>query len=261
MDYQQQDSQEFLRFLLDGMSEDLCRKQPAQPPQHQSDASPIQKSSSAHSRSLHNQIAMPSVTSATSSGSGGNPVKAGGTILPILPQHGAAAHSASASSTESSPNSNASLSPGGFEAQEVGQTKPGHLTQKLRAETRAMRDTPFQQMHSHQAHSPYNQKPGGPTLNRMNARSDMVSAFAASSDMREEDSDDSTIVQIQSHPTAKAKLLADIRLSKKLNSQLDNGKNVQQQVIFSQTESFQIKFCMLNLRLKSMINCRLRSSQ
>jgi hypothetical protein len=26
MDYQQQDSQEFLRFLLDGMSEDLCRK-------------------------------------------------------------------------------------------------------------------------------------------------------------------------------------------------------------------------------------------
>ena len=27
MDYQQQDCQEFLRFLLDGISEDLCRKQ------------------------------------------------------------------------------------------------------------------------------------------------------------------------------------------------------------------------------------------
>ncbi|RYG92516.1 hypothetical protein EON65_59055, partial [archaeon] len=26
MDYQQQDSQEFLRFLLDGMCEDLCRR-------------------------------------------------------------------------------------------------------------------------------------------------------------------------------------------------------------------------------------------
>jgi hypothetical protein len=30
MDFQQQDSQEFLRFLLDGMSEDLCRRKPEQ---------------------------------------------------------------------------------------------------------------------------------------------------------------------------------------------------------------------------------------
>lgn len=39
MDFQQQDSQEFLRFLLDGMSEDLCRKHSEQealtsPPEH-----------------------------------------------------------------------------------------------------------------------------------------------------------------------------------------------------------------------------------
>lgn len=41
MDYQQQDSQEFLRFLLDGMSEDLCRRH-ALPPKKKS--SPNQSS-------------------------------------------------------------------------------------------------------------------------------------------------------------------------------------------------------------------------
>ena len=99
MDFQQQDSQEFLRFLLDGMSEDLCRRKPDPPANMKS----------------NNQISPPPPVL--------TPVRSkSNSILPILPQ----------SSKSPERNTNESVTPQGREKMSS--------IQKLRSETRAMRD-------------------------------------------------------------------------------------------------------------------------
>ena len=229
MDFQQQDSQEFLRFLLDGMSEDLCRKSSQQANDSSSNA---HRSTSAASKSSN--------TSVSSSGSGssktsqGNGVKSGGTILPMLPQH--------TTSAESSPNSLASGHANGNAAKNNDHTdlspqKSGNLSQKLRSETRAMREQQIQQAHG------LSQQGGvkvmGAALTRMSSRG--VESFAAPSTAfagadgslreEEEESDDSgAVIQVHTHPTAKARLLADIKLSRKLSSHVDTMKGSMSQL-------------------------------
>jgi len=221
MDYQQQDSQEFLRFLLDGMSEDLCRKRAATPKQ-----SHPQQPVSNHGEGL--PLSGVAEKPATRPAAGGHPaansaskqisVKAGGTILPMLPQHGANTHHSQ--SAESSPNSQTSSNHSVALVETDSQTsnsKAGGLSHKLRAETRAVRDLQLQQLQQQSARST------GAALSRVNA------TITAANDLREEESDDdSAVIQVQPHPSAssgaaKAKLLADIRLSKKINSQLEAG--------------------------------------
>ena len=70
MDFQQQDSQEFLRFLLDGMSEDLCRKH-----------SEVEQGGAVGGAGGGTIGSVSGVGSTRSGGGGGN----GGGILPMLP--------------------------------------------------------------------------------------------------------------------------------------------------------------------------------
>lgn len=66
MDFQQQDSQEFLRFLLDGIAEDLCRRKQDPPPKSNNQNSPPASTSSTPARSKSNSI-LPVLPSATKS--------------------------------------------------------------------------------------------------------------------------------------------------------------------------------------------------
>ena len=234
MDYQQQDSQEFLRFLLDGMSEDLCRKSSQQANDSSSNA---HRSTSAASKSSNTSVSSSgSGSSKTSQGNGSSSlaVKSGGTILPMLPQH--------TTSAESSPNSLASGHANGNATKNNDHTdlspqKSGNLSQKLRSETRAMREQQIQQAHG------LSQQGGvkvmGAALTRMSSRG--VESFAAPSTAfagtdgslreEEEESDDSgAVIQVHTHPTAKARLLADIKLSRKLSSHVDTMKGSMSQL-------------------------------
>lgn len=79
MDFQQQDSQEFLRFLLDGMSEDLCRRKPCGNSQnHVQSAStdcPQNRAVAVRTPTKSGSPILPSlphITSTTSPGTGGD---------------------------------------------------------------------------------------------------------------------------------------------------------------------------------------------
>lgn len=235
MDYQQQDSQEFLRFLLDGMSEDLCRKASQQ--QANDSTNIAHRSTSAASKSSSASVSSSgSGSSKTSQGNGSSSLaaKSGGTILPMLPQH--------TTSAETSPNSQASGQVNGNATKNNDHTdlspqKSGNLSQKLRSETRAMREQQVQQAHSLPQQGGV--KVMGAALTRMSSRG--VESFAtpsaafagADGSLREEeeDSDDSgAVIQVHTHPTAKARLLADIKLSRKLNSHMDSMKGSMSQL-------------------------------
>jgi len=95
MDFQQQDSQEFLRFLLDGMSEDLCRK--------------------------HSEAVEQGGAGSGGVGSGGKGANSGGGILPMLP-------SPSLSLTNPTNNNNSSSAANSNSSPDFSRTLPTHLT-------------------------------------------------------------------------------------------------------------------------------------
>lgn len=244
MDYQQQDSQEFLRFLLDGMSEDLCRK-PSQQLNESSNYS--HRSNSAASRTSNaTGNGNSNGTSKASQGNGSNSMamKSSGTILPMLPQH--------TTSAESSPNSQASGYTNGNtttsnDHAEFSPQKSGNLSQKLRSETRAMRENQMQHLQLvHNIPQQGGVKVMGAALTRMSSKGMETfvaspAAFSGGNDAlrEEEDSDDSSaVIQVHTQPTAKAKLLADIKLSRKLNSNLDTMKGHQVNCFFNSKYEF-----------------------
>jgi len=128
MDYQQQDSQEFLRFLLDGMSEDLCRKHSEQ--QESNIAGESTTSPGLNLRSSLPLLPQSSVSPATSSGK----QKSSGVLefSRTLPTN---LHSLNSGSTDGTVHSiSAQNSP--VPARTSVHTS---TTQKLREETRLMR--------------------------------------------------------------------------------------------------------------------------
>lgn len=256
MDYQQQDSQEFLRFLLDGMSEDLCRK-PVQQLINESNNN-SHRSTSAASKSSNTSVSVSGSGTSNSgskialgNGSNSMTMKSIGTILPMLPQH--------TTSTESSPNSQASChtkvnATNNNDHTEFSPQNSGNLSQKLRSETRAMREN--QSQHLQLVHNIPQQGGvnfmGGAALTRMSSRgmetfATSSAAFSGGDDAlrEEEDSDDSSaVIQVHTQPTAKAKLFADIKLSRKLNSSMDTLKGAMSQNQVNFIFGFKIRICM-----------------
>jgi hypothetical protein len=126
MDYQQQDSQEFLRFLLDGMSEDLCRKHSELAPATAVSASISNASASVTSPASVRQSSILPILPGTPLGGGAAPdfsrtAPAGSVELDLQVKHILVSNSASTSPMTVNARAHASAS------------------QRLREETRAMR--------------------------------------------------------------------------------------------------------------------------